>query len=1292
MTLPLDTPTDVLAFPLEGTQLIEASAGTGKTYTIANLYLRQVLTGAQVGQLLVVTFTDAATAELRGRIRARLAETLTLLDRASATGAAPQIGKCSCVSDMPAVPGGQIGNCSCVSDMSAVPGGQTRDRFLAELLRALMTEGPQALDLCRRRLRLAVRSMDEAAIYTIHGFAQRALTEFAFLSGQPFQVEGIADDADLWRTALHDWWRRTAYPLDLGRARLLRDALGGPNKSKGVAALLWLIKPMLGAPGKCLLPEVQPLTCVLARVDQAGPVIARLAQEWREDGDDLAKLLTNSKGLSRNKDCPYGPNRLALGLAQVGAWFAAWEAEQEFSPPPPAFEALTQACIDTHRLKRNQDPLLANPYFQLCGELWDTLGTLSRDLKVAALGDAAAFARTQVEEAKARTLTLSFDDLLTRLHAALHRGAGAPGDAPGEALAEAIRRRFPVAMIDEFQDTDPVQYAAFRRIYLGQPGVSLTMIGDPKQAIYGFRGGDIFAYGEAKADLAPGAHYSLGTNWRSTPEAIAAVNALFGRRGAEAFVLAESVPFAPVAPADRTHYYLQRDGKPQTALTLWALPDETDTKGKPRALSKDKARDLTHAALAQEIAALVAEGRAGRARLAGTTPHRDDRNLEPRDIAVLVRSRFEGAEVRKALADWGVRAVSVERTPVFATEEARALIALLAAVLEPGDRALAREALASPLLALGYPRIEALTQGEAAWAQWLDDLLALRETWQRRGFMAMFQGLLRHLGALSGIAPVSRTCPPSLEALSGIAPVSRTCPPSLEAKADPGTLTERRLTNLLHLGELLQQASKAQAGMDALLAWYRARCAEADAQIEGEREYQVRLESDADLVQIVTIHSAKGLEYPVVFLPDLWGCKPRDATGLVAFHEGLQPCLDAGSDDLDAHLRLAERERLAEDLRLVYVALTRARSALYLAWGRVGSKDGHAGQTALGWLLHPHQDLASLLGAGPDAFASLPDLQPDLDALAKAAGGTLRVLPIPVSEAVVPIPAEATGADLSPRQPSRPVPRDWRITSFSELARNVHPGPTPPRDPAATDPALRFPAGSEAGSYLHALLEQIDFRTDVGRQVLDLSARISPRFGMDHQRWGADAATWLELVVNTPLDAQGLSLSRIAPMQRLSEMEFDFAAAGVDIAALNLALQELWPEPQASLDAEGFSGLVTGVIDLVFEHGGRYYIADYKSNFLGPNPEDYAQDRLAAAVLAHRYDLQYLLYTLALHRYLGARLPGYAYERHFGGACYLFLRGMRPETGHRLGVFWARPDLALVERLDLQVFRRPETA
>ena len=429
-----------------------------------------------------------------------------------------------------------------------------------------------------------------------------------------------------------------------------------------------------------------------------------------------------------------------------------------------------------------------------------------------------------------------------------------------------------------------------------------------------------------------------------------------------------------------------------------------------------------------------------------------------------MRSRFEGAGVRKALAEWGVNAVSVERTPVFATEEAAALEPLLQAVVEPGDRALARIALASPLLGLDYARIEADIQGETAWAAWLDTLLALREDWQRRGFMAMFQSLLQRLGGTGGPG----------------------------AGAD--RLTERRLTNLLHLGELLQEASKTQAGMDALLSWYAARRAEAAGGEDAGDEQQLRLESDAALVQIVTVHGAKGLEYPVVFLPDLWSCRPRDAKGLVTFHRGTELTLDAGSDERDAHLLLAERERLAEDLRLVYVALTRARTALYLVWGRAGNHSGHAGESALGWLLHPHQIAADLETGPPDAFTGVPDLHPDLDALAAASGGTIRVLPIPQPDEVIPVPAEADPPILAARRPTRPVPHDWHIASFSELARNVHPGPTPPRDPAAEDPALRFPAGSDAGSYLHLLLEMIDFRAEVGSQVLAHSARIATRF------------------------------------------------------------------------------------------------------------------------------------------------------------------------------------------------------
>ncbi len=1213
----LDTPEQVRAFPLAGTHLIEASAGTGKTYTIANLYLRQVLSGVGVDRLLVVTFTEAATDELRGRIRARLVETRKLLDRQRRRPS------------------------------------ETRDAFLGALLAWLLPQGPEVLTQARQRLRLAVRSMDEAAIYTIHGFCQRALTEFAFHSGQQFQLEILTDDHDLWRTALQDWWRRTGYPLDQGRARLFHDALGGLD------AFRRLIAPLLGHQAHRLLPEVQDLATVFARVDAAGPVIAQLAQGWRTQGPDLCSLLQTSKGLSRDKKCPYHRDLLTIALAQVDAWFAAWEATQDFSPPPDGFYALTAQSIAERALKRSPDPRLDDPYFTACGALWDLLLTLRRDLKVAALVDAAAFARAEVRTAKERAQALSFDDLLTRLHDALQAGDEADAEGgPGEALARSIRARFPVAMIDEFQDTDPIQYGIFQRLYLDRPELTLIMIGDPKQAIYSFRGGDVFAYGRAKADVGPANLYSLGTNWRSTPAAIQAVNTLFERRGAEAFVFGTDIPFIPVTAAERTHQPLYRDSDAQPALTLWTLPCERDAKGSEKALSKDKVRALTQAALAREISALIAEGRLGRARLAaGPQPHVDDRPLRPRDIAVLVRSRFEGAEVRKALAAWGVSAVSVERTPVFATEEAAALEPLLQAIVEPGDRAMARIALASPLLGLDYARIEADIQGETAWTDWLDTLLALREDWQRRGFMAMFQSLLQHLGG------------------TGV--------PGSGAEG----LTERRLTNLLHLGELLQEASKTQAGMDALLSWYGARRAEATGGEDAADEQQLRLESDAELVQIVTVHSAKGLEYPVVFLPDLWSCRPRDAKGLVSFHQGEELFLDAGSEGRDANLLLAERERLAEDLRLVYVALTRARAALYLVWGRAGSREGHAGQSALGWLLHPHQSAADLETGPPDAFNGVADLQPDLDALAAASGGAIRVLPIPQPSEVIPLPAEEDPPTLAARRPTRPVPRDWHIASFSELARNVHPGPTPPRDPAAEDPALRFPAGSNAGSYLHLLLELIDFRAEVVPQVLAHSARVATRFGLDHASCGQDAAVWLERVTRTPLDAAGFCLAQLGPTQRLNELEFDFATDRVDIGALNRSLHKLWTTPQAPLDAEGFAGLVTGVIDLVFEHGGRYYIADYKSNYLGPNPDDYAPECLAVAVRAHRYDLQYLLYTLALHRYLRSRLPGYDYDRHFGGACYLFLRGMRPERGHRLGVHWARPDLALVQTLDLEVFR-----
>ncbi|MBS1201928.1 MAG: exodeoxyribonuclease beta subunit, partial [Chromatiaceae bacterium] len=441
--------------------------------------------------------------------------------------------------------------------------------------------------------------------------------------------------------------------------------------------------------------------------------------------------------------------------------------------------------------------------------------------------------------------------------------------------------------------------------------------------------------------------------------------------------------------------------------------------------------------------------------------------------------------------------------------------------------------------------------------------------------------------------------------------------------------------------------------------------------------------------QIVTVHASKGLEYPVVFVPYLWSCKPRTKDELLGFHQGGEACLDAGSDAIDTHLPLAEQERLAEDVRLAYVALTRAESALYLVWGRAGSRPGHAGQTALGYLLHPGQHSRQLATELPAAFAGLASLDPDLKRLAESAGGDIAVEPLPQTAAGGLQRVPDTSLELAPRPFTGRIAADWRVSSFSALTRELHSGPAAPREEAADDLALRFPAGSHVGSYLHLLLERLDFQGDVAQQVLEHSAQIAPRFNLDHGRYGHDAAVLLERVVRTPLDPAGLHLAQVATGQRLNELEFDLATRTVDIVSLNGLLSETAGESLPPLQVETFQGMVTGVIDLVFVHDGLFYIADYKSNLLGGRFESYGEEGLRAAVHERRYDLQYLLYTLALHRYLGARLPGYDYGRQFGGVYYLFLRGMRPETGAGCGVYFRRPERSVVDRLDRQVFAWP---
>jgi exodeoxyribonuclease V beta subunit len=851
-----------------------------------------------------------------------------------------------------------------------------------------------------------------------------------------------------------------------------------------------------------------------------------------------------------------------------------------------------------------------------------------RDLKARALCEAHEYANLRVAAEKQNAAQLAYQDQLDLLLAALRHRVG-------ERLAQRLRSRFPVAMIDEFQDTDQVQFEIFQRLYFQQQDLSLTLIGDPKQAIYGFRGGDIFTYIVARQD--PGLRvFSLQTNWRSQAGLVNAVNHVFTRRG-DPFIYSQAIEFsAAVAAEINDDATLSIAGRVEPSMTIWRLPLQDN--GKTRNVGMTQAS--IDQALVGEISRLL-DPETG-ATVAG-------RPLKSGDIAVLVRENREGEQVRNSLSAAGIESVSIGRDKVFSSDEAQGLLQLLEGIAHANDERCLRRALASGLFNLDYVELAEYFDDDERWQQWIDRLQALHLCWNSFGFIVMFQQMLEALDLGQAL--------------------------SRQDDAD------RRLTNLLHLGELMQQQSRQSPGVDALMSWLQAQMA-GDA---GE-EAELRLESDAELVKIITVHKSKGLEYPVVFLPFLWRCKlVSKSASILRFHDHQHRAfIDLGSERFTEHGYIAEKERLAEDLRLLYVALTRAKSAVYLAWGDAGDgrSKGQPMHSALAWLLHSRQSPEDLESSIPKGFDSAAAMLDELSLIADECPD-IELLDLP-SPGVTGASAGAREPAEKPqaRQFTREMGPAWRVNSFSSLTRDVHQAGLEGERLSQGDAILDFPAGSHIGLLLHELLEHLDFRQDIETQGKILIEQRSPAYAITGVEQQQTLAKWLQLIVTTELDRQGLRLNQLSPQKRLNELKFDFALDQFDVEAVNALLQQDSDSPLQPIAASRFRGLLTGVIDLVFEFDGKFYLADYKSNFLGASLDDYRPPQLAQAMLERRYDLQALLYSIALHRYLDQRLPDYDYDRHFGGCYYLFLRAMRPQHGSARGVHFERPDHAKITALE----------
>jgi exodeoxyribonuclease V beta subunit len=1201
-------PLNPLRLPLQGIRLIEASAGTGKTWTLAALYLRLVLGhGGQPPQLpaqiLVVTFTRAATAELRERIRERLA-----------TAAA------------------------------AFRGQQEADAFLQQLINDYPQPDERAA--AARRLDLAAQWMDEAAVYTIHGWCQRMLSQHAFEGSEA--SDEIADENARLAEAVRDYWRRFYAGLDQADAACVAKQWRDPP------ALQRAVKPLLGLSLRHLrvdgqpLPVVHDLTEALHACEAPRRAAEQLArQTWQPDADAIEQTLREAVFGKLLKNNIFRPESLDRDMTALREWLDGAEAD------PTLLARYTQSKLDSAVSKGNTPP--AHAAFAAVQALVD-IQNAQAPLKPLLLAHAMPWISARIDKIRERQARPGFDDMLRQLDAAL--------DSPhGPQLAETIATQYPLALIDEFQDTDPLQWRIFQRIYAPRPETGLLLIGDPKQAIYAFRGADIHTYLAAR-DEAQQPTFTLTTNYRSTSGLVAAVNRIYQyaesqRLGAFAFGRSEhGLPFTPVqdSGAKRILHY---DGQPVPAMRLEVLSNDKSMAG---GVYMETA--ATHAAA--HMVDLLNAAQSGRCDFVDEQGTRTA--LRPRDIAVLVRSGREANVIRTALRQRGVASVYVsERDSVYASAEAPdVLLWLQACAMPASDRAM-RAALASVTMERSLEELDRLNHDEAYWEQCGEQFRSLQATWQRHGVLAMLHNLLHAFGL----------------------------PARLLAKPHG----ERALTNLQHLAELLQHAATQLDGEHAViryLAMQMTRAAERET--ETSEEQVVRLESEADLVRVITIHKSKGLQYPVVMLPFVCRFQDSPKGSVQPWHDDQgQTWIDLQPDS-DTQQRI-DNERLQEDLRLLYVALTRAEHACWL--GVACTIDGQRKTPML-----PRSAFGYVLSGGDP-------IEPDaLIGRLQALRGEVRDIQISVANEEAANhryqPLERAPALRPARDYKLPLPEPWWIASYSSITHGTGETIRPTAPETATQDVLTeaareavewtameseqgihaFPRGAEPGTFLHDLLEwmaEAGFASALADQVTleQQIARRCQRRGWSN--WIVPLKQWLPTLLHTPLtlpDGGSLVLAQLDNRLRYqAELEFWFEANQVDTQRLDqlVSRHTLDGAPRPALPHNRINGMLKGFIDLIVEQDGRYYVIDYKSNWLGDTAAAYTPAAMRDATLQSRYDLQYAIYTLALHRQLRARLPGYDYERHMGGTLYLYLRGV-DHAGH--GVHVERLPFALIEAMD----------
>jgi exodeoxyribonuclease V beta subunit len=1198
--------------PLAGANLIEASAGTGKTYTITGLYIRLIIEESlTVDKILVVTFTKAATEELKERIRHRL-----------------------------------------IQAKKAFTSGWSDDFFINELV-----EKHKDSVLVEQRIQNAIFDFDNAAIFTIHGFCQRILNENAFETRSLFDTELVSGQDAFLQEAADDFWREHFYRMPDEFVSFAVNKITGPEY---FVRLLTKKK----TPDIKVIPELKKPT--LTSLDDFRSIYKRLKKSWSVSRDRVMSADGGLKDPSLSGSI-YGSIKTKAKQAAASkrdmAISSLAEAMDRFTdiksigfPLFKGFEKFTATKLA--QATRKNYITSSHEFFDVCEALFEKSSDLEAEMETYLLylkAKCITSTHSRLSVRKKNSNILFFDDLLIQVRNAIVHG-------DGNDLATVIRQRYKAALVDEFQDTDSIQYEIFIRLFASRPNI-LFFIGDPKQAIYGFRGADIFSYIKAVQNVS--AKYTLIENWRSNPSLISAINTVFTRVD-EPFVF-EQIRFEEGTSGEKKE---PLDHETSPSLTLWYV-DAHKSPTASKYMRKSEAVTLIAKAVAGEITRLIYPNQ-------NSSYDPESGRVKAGDIAVLVRTNKQAHVVRQCLAAKHIPSVLYNTGNVFHTKEALELKRILLSISDPSNKRLFRSALVTDMIGVTGKELDSEGQEPLWWEPRHEHFREYYQLWHSYGFIRMFRQFM------------------------------------IDEKVRARLLSfpdgERRLTNVLHLAELLHKESvETNSGMVGLVNWMSE---QRKAEYTESEAHHLRLESDRHAVKIITIHKSKGLEFPIVFCPYAWDgsiIKDKD----VLFHNNDRNkalTLDMGSDDINLHLDIAQNERLAENLRLLYVALTRAIKRCYLVWGRINTAE----TSALAYLFHYHidqehlVDKKNLVSSLKNFFLTLKeeDFLKDLKQLVAQSQGTIELVPVPFDNGGQYSIPERKKEEVVLKQFNGEIDHTWKISSYSYLiSQQTFEEAIPDRDAyqdihrhhlenesgmyEKTD-ILSFPKGTKAGIFFHDIFEHIDFAPGNFESTESLVMNKLKAYGFE-DKWQEPVCSMIKKVLSLPLhiDAMPITLSSIPAKDRINEMEFHFPLNPIHPRQLEkifsiyggINLPVGFSEKIGRLTFPLSKGYMKGFLDLVFLAGDRYYIVDWKSNFLGNHLQDYSKAKLNGIMNNNYYILQYYLYSLALHQHLRLRRPDYRYDADFGGVFYIFIRGVEPDQGPEFGMYKDLPIFELIHSL-----------